>query len=115
MTDASDRAVEYEPSDAAAWLIACLGAGVALFLVLSPVLLRFAFPSALHRPPVAAYGPVPAPELQISPGADLAGFRREEEAWLSGYGWIDPQSRTVHMPIDRAKELILQRGLAGWP
>jgi hypothetical protein len=115
MTDASEPTVKYEHSDAAPRLIASLAAAIILFLVLSPVLLHFAFPSAGHRPSVGAYGPVPAPVLQISPTQDLASFRREEEARLSSYGWIDRDHKSVRIPIERAKQLILERGLPDWP
>ena len=115
MTNASECAVKYEPCDVAPWLIAVLAASITLFLVLSPVFLRFAFPSAVHRSPVGPYGRVPAPVLQISPSEDLAALRLEEEKALASYGWMDRQRRTVRIPIERAQELIFQRGLPGWP
>ena len=115
MTDASEQTVKYETSDAAPRLIASLAAGIALFLVLSPVLLHFAFPGAVRGLSIGAYGAVPAPALQISPSQDLANFRREEAASLSSYGWIDRDHKTVRIPIERAKQLILERGLPDWP
>jgi hypothetical protein len=53
----------------------------------------------------------PAPELQRSVEDDLKALRVEEDAVLNGYGWIDRESGIIHIPIDRAKELLLQRGL----
>jgi hypothetical protein len=41
----------------------------------------------------------------------LANLRAAEEADLDSYGWIDRNSGTVHIPIDRAMQLLLQRGL----
>jgi|GEM_PF-1862947 len=52
-----------------------------------------------------------APRLQIAPAADLANLRATEQARLDSYGWIDQQAGIVHIPIDRAMELIVQRGL----
>jgi hypothetical protein len=53
----------------------------------------------------------PQPRLEVKPGADLAGLRAAEDADLNSYGWIDRSAGTVHIPIDRAMQLILQRGL----
>ncbi|HEY2573588.1 MAG TPA: hypothetical protein VGH65_05955 [Verrucomicrobiaceae bacterium] len=53
----------------------------------------------------------PAPALQISPADDLRELRQAEEAALHGYGWIDRSSGVIHIPVDRAMDLILQRGL----
>ncbi len=53
----------------------------------------------------------PAPELQRTVEEDLKILRAEEDATLNGYGWIDRPSGTIRIPLDRAKELLLQRGL----
>jgi hypothetical protein len=49
--------------------------------------------------------------LQVSPPDDLAKFRAEEAAALNSYGWVDQDKGIVRMPIDRAMDLVLQRGL----
>ena len=54
----------------------------------------------------------PEPRLQTTPWADLKTLRAEETSYLHGYGWIDQQAGVAHIPIDRAKELLLQKGLA---
>jgi hypothetical protein len=53
----------------------------------------------------------PYPKLQVSPPADLAHFREEETTALTTYGWVDQQKGIVRVPIDRAMDLVLQRGL----
>jgi hypothetical protein len=53
----------------------------------------------------------PEPRLQATPGADLKTLRAEEERELSSYGWVDRSAGVVRIPIDRAMELIMQRGL----
>ncbi|MBZ5553399.1 MAG: hypothetical protein LAO21_11810 [Acidobacteriia bacterium] len=53
----------------------------------------------------------PSPQLQVSPGADLREFRAAEDAKLDGYGWVDRQNGIVWIPIDRAMDLVTQRGL----
>lgn len=57
----------------------------------------------------------PEPRLQVSGAADLAAFRAKEEAELNSYGWVDRKAGTVRIPIQRAMELLLQRGLPTAP
>lgn len=62
--------------------------------------------------PLAAEREVPPePRLQASPSIDLEQFRAREEERLSTYGWLDRQSGVVHVPIDRAIELVAKEGL----
>lgn len=51
------------------------------------------------------------PHLQLDSAKDLQTFREGEDAELSAYGWIDRTAGVVRIPIDRAMELVLQRGL----
>src|SRR5439155_19010411 len=56
----------------------------------------------------------PEPRLQVAPAQDLQQMRAAEEAVLSSYGCGDQAAGFVRMPIDRALELILERGLPVW-
>lgn len=58
--------------------------------------------------------PPPEPRLQVVPAQDLQQMRAAEEAVLSSYGWVDEAAGFVRMPIDRAIELLLERGLPVW-
>ena len=51
------------------------------------------------------------PVLQVAPARDMQAFRFREEAALNSYGWVDPTSGVVRIPIDRAMELLVERGL----
>ena len=53
----------------------------------------------------------PEPRLLTNEPVNLQQFTAQETQKLQGYGYIDQAAGTVHMPIDRAKELLLQRGL----
>ena len=53
----------------------------------------------------------PPPRIQPDPGADLRSYRESEQNLLNTYGWVDRQNGVVRMPVDRAMELLLQRGL----
>ena len=51
------------------------------------------------------------PALQESPEADMILFRKEENAKLANYGWVNKEKGVVHIPIEEAMKLTLQRGL----
>ena len=57
----------------------------------------------------------PQPALLVAEPIALGEHRASETAALSGYGWIDRNAGTVRIPIDRAKDLLLQRGLPTRP
>jgi hypothetical protein len=52
----------------------------------------------------------PEPQLQQIPSKDLYEFRTREETDLHSYGWVDKDGGTVHIPIEDAMKLMLQRG-----
>jgi len=53
----------------------------------------------------------PTPRLQARPPHELAAFRQRENAMLENYGWVDREKGVVRIPIDRAMDLLVQRGL----
>lgn len=53
----------------------------------------------------------PAPQLEINERTELNDIRLHEENILSTYGWVDQNAGTVHIPIDRAMDLLAQQGL----
>jgi hypothetical protein len=53
----------------------------------------------------------PSPRLEVAPRAALEALHREEETLLHSYGWVDRAQGRVRIPIERALELIEQRGL----
>jgi hypothetical protein len=53
----------------------------------------------------------PSPKLEEDERGQLSGIRMEEEKTLYSYGWIDEKAGTVHIPIERAMDLLVQRGL----
>ena len=56
-------------------------------------------------------GPASVPSLLVREPMNLQKFRDEEEHLLSSYGWVDQNTGMVRLPIDRAKALLLERGL----
>lgn len=53
----------------------------------------------------------PEPRLQDFPAQDLKEFRKREDETLKSYGWVEPNAGVVRIPIERAMELTLERGL----
>jgi len=53
----------------------------------------------------------PEPRLQANPPLDLRNYRAMEEAQLHSYGWVDSTNRVVRIPLERALEIVEQRGL----
>ena len=53
----------------------------------------------------------PTPRLQVSSGQDLKELRARETALLQGYHWVNKDLGVVGIPVERAIELLAQRGL----
>jgi len=53
----------------------------------------------------------PEPRLQQYPARDMRDWRAKEDRILHQYAWIDPDKGIVQIPIDRAMDLLAQRGL----
>ena len=53
----------------------------------------------------------PEPRLQTAPLQDLQALHAEEDAVLNSYGWVDRKTGVVRIPVQRALELLAQRGL----
>ena len=52
----------------------------------------------------------PEPRLQVSPLRDLAEHRAAQERLLGSYEWIDRENDVVRVPVERAMQLIVERG-----
>jgi hypothetical protein len=53
----------------------------------------------------------PAPLLQVQNQTDLDQYRAVEERKLHSYGWADKNAKVVRLPVERAIELVAERGL----
>jgi hypothetical protein len=106
----------HEARDASVRAILWTGAGLVGIAALIQVVLYFqmqglwrlrqhALPPAS---PVASALPSepPAPRLETAPALDLRALRAAEDARLDGYGWVDRRAGIVHIPIERAIDLL---------
>lgn len=57
----------------------------------------------------------PQPRLETNETIEINKFRLQEEQTLNSYGWVDQEAGVVRIPIDRAMELVAQRGLPTRP
>jgi hypothetical protein len=73
------------------------------------------YPDAHRLGRIAEAPPPPSPRLQVSPHADLARINASEDAQLDSFGWVDRDRQIARMPIDRAMQLLAERGLSDWP
>src|SRR5208337_1282425 len=52
-----------------------------------------------------------APMLETNERGQFRDFLINQEDQLNSYGWVDKEAGVAHIPIERAMELIVQRGL----
>jgi hypothetical protein len=111
---------KYETRDANWRVIAWLALAVALLAGVSQVGLWFLLKGyrsqATQRDPqlsplVNVEQIPPQPRLQSAPMLDYADFIARQDEQLDSYGWVDKQQKIVRIPISRAMDLALERGL----
>ena len=56
-----------------------------------------------------------APMLETDERGQFRGFLINQENQLNSYGWVDEKDGVAHIPIERAMELTVQRGLPVYP
>jgi hypothetical protein len=52
-----------------------------------------------------------APMLETNERGQLHDFLMDQETQLNSYGWVDEKAGVAHIPIERAMELLAQRGV----
>jgi hypothetical protein len=53
----------------------------------------------------------PNPRLEVNERGQLNSFLEMQDDTLYSYGWVDEKAGIVRIPIDRAMDLLVQRGL----
>ena len=109
----------YERRDASPGSLLKFGAGLFLILVVCMLGMKwmFFFFAKVQKlgPPASPFENArvlpPEPRLQVHPKVDLERYRESETQILTTYGWVDKQNCVVRIPIDRAMDLLLERGL----
>lgn len=135
LTNGHNPEVSFEPEDLQAGPIitALTGLGLACIAIYFVVLWMYNFLDryqAAHQP---AQSPLvsaekdtrhitpqqieafPQPRLETDERGQLDGVRIKEEETLNSYGWVDKGAGVVHIPIDRAMQMLVEKGLPTRP
>ncbi|HEX6822734.1 MAG TPA: hypothetical protein VF123_11805 [Candidatus Sulfotelmatobacter sp.] len=113
--------VTFEPTDINARWVVVVGGGVLAFALLVTVVLYPVFEHFLHvhaenTPPALpefTHGVVlpPEPQLQQLPRRDLGEYIDQQQFELHRYNVVNRQTGAVTIPIERAMDLLVQRGI----
>ena len=119
----TDRPVRnHEANDVSSRAIIRFGAGLAVATILVAIGMRGLF-RILQRREKRVDVPVstmvsaslrrtpPEPRLEPDPLVPRQRLRASEDATLTTAGWVDRANGVVRIPIERAEELLVQRGL----
>ncbi len=123
----------YESADVSVRGIVVSAIGLVLGSALSLALMAWMFLDFEQRaakaeaeriPPTRVSDPLPEhppqPVLQAAPGSsfelqdpaiEMQDWRRQEQELLESSGWVDRNNGIVRIPVERAKQLLLERGL----
>ena len=93
-----------------ALIVAALLVTCAISMVATEFYLRLLTAGRQASAPAAPQG-FPQPQLQQIPAADLKRLQTKFHRELTTYGWIDRNRGIVRIPVERAMELLVQRGL----
>lgn len=115
----------YEVRDASIRLILWLSVGIIGLVVVAFVVIAL-FYNFLNMSQAAQLGPPPplleeaqglppGPLLQRDPALEWREMHSQQDAILNNYGWVDKDAGVIHIPIERAIELTLERGLPSRP
>jgi len=108
----------HETTDANIRNLIIFGVGLSLLVIAGLAVSRAVFHYFVgHQglgPPASPFENVrtlpPEPRLQVAAPKGLKQYRAAQDEILNSYGWVDQQAGIVRIPIERAIEVLLQRG-----
>jgi hypothetical protein len=108
----------HETTDANTRNLIIFGVGLSLLVIAGLVVSRAVFNYFVgHQglgPPASPFENVrmlpPEPRLQVTAPKSLKQYKAAQDEILNSYGWVDQQAGIVRIPIDRAMEILLQKG-----
>ena len=96
----------YETRDASAIPLLTFGVGLIVALVVVELLMLGFYRLFMSE------RPKPIQErAETNIYEQLRDLRRDEDATLSSYGWVDRKAGVVRIPIDRAIDLVAEKGI----
>jgi hypothetical protein len=109
--------IGHETTDVNVWAVGKFAIGLVVVCVVSIALLFGLLKFFQSREETSVANTVeptkifPQPQLQKTPIPDLKAIRAEEDKLLNGYAWVDQPKGVVRIPVDRAIEVLAERGL----
>jgi hypothetical protein len=117
----ADRGLGYEPRDASIKGLLQFAFWMAVVLAVTLFAMRGLFDYIKKMQPLGATAsPLvkaeqrelpPSPRLQVHPHEELVEYCAAQQEAVDSYGWVSREAGVVHIPVDRAMDLILAKGL----
>jgi hypothetical protein len=121
MDEHANPAHGHETSDANIRVVVKFAVGLFVSIVASLVIVWVTFNYFVKRqglgPPASPFEdtrklpPPGAPVLQAAPSQEFKDYRAQQQEMLETYGWVDQKAGVVRLPVDRAMDLLVERGL----
>ena len=120
MTKKTTDSLGYETEDVSAspvvWASVILAAVIVLSV--SAMTLMFGVLYQQREAEINTVGPMAdlqekprGPILQVDPPRELIELRQENSETADSYGWVSRENATVRIPVSRAMELVVARGI----
>lgn len=106
--------VRFEHLDVRIWTLLAIAVGIVIAAILIHVSVFAMYRSFLkHEPQNVAdvesdLNSFPEPRLQVDPQTERRNDRQAKTNELNSYGWVDRPRGIVHMPIEKAMDLMLR-------
>ena len=108
----------HETSDANVRNLIIFGIGLSLLviagLLVSGTVFHYFVGHQGLGPPASPFENVrtlpPEPRLQVTAPKELKQYKAAQDEILNNYRWVDQQSGIVRIPIERAMDILLERG-----
>lgn len=123
LPDLSDPEMRHEHRDVNIWAVGKVGIALILTTIASMALMAGVFryfevrenaaqiPPASTTTPPSALPPEPNLMFNQNESVNLGDIRAAEDKEVKSYGWVDQAHGVVRIPIERAMDLIAQRGI----
>lgn len=96
------------------WAAVVLVVAITFFSLLTTLLFRVFHRSSaepVSRIELQPHLLAPAPQVRTDEAAETARYEAAKTKKLNSYGWIDRNNGIIRIPIERAMDLVAQRGL----
>lgn len=123
LPDLNDPEMRHEHRDVNVWAVGKVGIALILTTIASLLLMFGVFryfevrenaaqiPPAMTTTPPSALPPEPNLMFNQNESVNLGDIRAEEDKMVNSYGWVDQAHGVVRIPVDRAMDMVAQRGL----